>query len=64
MYGGHYYAHTHTHKIKVNKTCAFQQTTDKAGSIHRLCEIAVAITNGVIFFTHHEQYNIEIHLQI
>ena len=29
-----------------------------------LCEIDVNITNGVIFFTHHEQYYIEIHVQI
>jgi hypothetical protein len=53
MYVGHHYAHTHT--INVNKTCALQQTTDKTGTKHRVCEIDVNITNGVIFFTHHEQ---------
>jgi hypothetical protein len=62
MYVGHHYAHTHT--INVNKTCALQQTTDKTGIKHRLCEIDVNITNGVIFFTHHEQYYIDIHVQI
>ena len=54
MYAGHHYAHTHTHThthtINVNKTCALQQTTDKTGTKHRLCEIDVNITNGVIFF--------------
>ena len=66
MYVGHHYAHkhTHTHTINVNKTCALQETTDKTGNKHRLCEIDVTITNGVIFFTHHEQYYIEIHVQI
>jgi hypothetical protein len=48
----------------VNKTCALQQTTGKTGTKHRLCEIDVNITNGVIFFTHHEQYYIDIHVQI
>jgi hypothetical protein len=55
MYAGHHYAHTHTHTINVNKTCALQQTTGKTGTKHRLCEIDVNITNGVILFTHHEQ---------
>jgi hypothetical protein len=41
-----------------------QQTTGKTGTKHRLCEIDVNITNGVIFFTHHEQYCIDIHVQI
>ena len=58
------HTHTHTHTINVNKTCALQQTTDKTGTKHRLCEIDVNITNGVIFFTHHEQYYIEIHVEI
>jgi hypothetical protein len=62
MYVGHHYAHTHT--INVNKTCVLQHTTDKTGTKHRLCEIDVNITNGVIFFTHHEQYYIDIHVQI
>ena len=35
--------HTHTHTINVNKTCALQQTTDKTGTKHRLCEIDVNI---------------------
>ena len=64
MYVGHHYAHTHTHTINVNKKCTLQQTTDKTGTKHMLCEIDVNITNGVIFFTHHEQYYIEIHVQI
>jgi hypothetical protein len=54
----------HTHTINVNKTCALQQTTGKTGTKHRLCEIDVNITNGVIFFTYHEQYYIDIHVQI
>jgi hypothetical protein len=62
MYVGHHYAHTHT--TNVNKTWALQQTTDKTGTKHRLSEIDVNITNGVIFFTHHEQYYIDIHVQI
>ena len=62
MYVGHHYAHVHT--INVNKTCDLQQTTDKTRTKHRLCEIDVNITNGVIFFIHHEQYYIEIHVQI
>jgi hypothetical protein len=62
MYVGHHYADTHT--INVNTTCALQQTTDKTGTTHRLCEIDVNITNGVIFFTHQEQYYIDIHVQI
>ena len=64
MHVGHQYAQTHTHTINANKTCALQQTTDTTGTKHRLCEIDVNITNGVIFFTHHEQYYIEIHVQI
>jgi hypothetical protein len=56
--------HTHIHTINVNKTCTLQQKTDKTRTKHRLCEIDVNITNGVIFFTHHEQYYIEIHVQI
>ena len=56
--------HTHTHTINVNKTRAFQETIDKTGTKDRLCEIDVNITNCVIFFTHHEQYYIEIHVQI
>ena len=67
-YVGHHYAHTHTHThthtINVNKTCALQQTTGKTGTKHSLCEIDVNITNGGIFFTHHEQYYIDIHVQI
>jgi hypothetical protein len=55
--------HTHTHTINVNKTCALHQTTGKTGTKHRLCEIDVNITNGVIFFTHHEQYYIDIHVR-
>ena len=72
MYVGHHFAHTHT--INVNKTCALQQTTGKTGTKHSLCEIDVNITNGGIFFTHHEQcgiffthheqYYIDIHVQI
>jgi hypothetical protein len=62
MYAGHHYAHTH--KINVNKACALQQTTDKTGTKHRLCEIDVNIINGAIFFTHHELYHIDIHVQI
>jgi hypothetical protein len=56
--------HTHTHTIKVNKTCALQQTTGTTGTKHSLWEIDVNITNGVIFVTHHEQYYIDIHVQI
>jgi hypothetical protein len=59
MYVGHHYAQTNT--FNVNKTCALQQTTGKTGTKHSLCEIDV---NGVIFFTHHEQYYIDIHVQI
>jgi hypothetical protein len=62
IYVGHHYAETNT--INVNKTCALQQTPDKTGTKHNLCEIYVNITNGVIFFTYHEQYYIEIHVQI
>jgi hypothetical protein len=62
MYVGHHYAHTNTNKV--NKTCALQQTTDKTGTKHSLCEIDVNIINGVSFFTHHEQYYIDIHVQI
>jgi hypothetical protein len=62
MYVGHHYEHTHT--LNVNKTCTLQQTTSKTGTKHSLCEIDVNITNGVIFFTHHEQYYIDIHMQI
>jgi hypothetical protein len=62
MYVGHHSAHTHT--INVNKTFALKQTTDKTGTKHRLCEIDVNITNGVIFLTHHEQYYNDIHVQI
>ena len=64
MYVGHHYAHTHTHTINVNKICTLQQTTGKTGTKHRLWEIDVNITNGVIFFTHCQQYNIYIHVQI
>ena len=62
MYVGHHYAHTHT--INVNKTCALQQTTGKTGTKHNMCEIDVNITNGVTFFTHQEQYYIDIHVEI
>ena len=62
MYVGHHYAQTHT--INVNKTWAHQQTTGKTGTKQRLCEIDVNITNGVILFTPHEQYYIDIHVQI
>ena len=58
----HKHTHTHTHTTNVNKTCDLQQTTDKTGSKHRLSEIDVNITNGVIFFTHHEQYYIDIYV--
>jgi hypothetical protein len=36
----------------------------QTGTKHSLCEIYVNITNGVIFCTHHEQYHIDIHVQI
>jgi hypothetical protein len=62
MYVGYHYAQTNT--INVNKINALQQTTGKTGTKHRLCEIDVNITNGVIFCTHHEQYSIDIHVQI
>ena len=62
MYVGHHYAQTNT--INVNNTCALQQTTGKTETKHSLCEIYVNITNGVIFFTHHEQYYIDINVQI
>jgi Leu/Phe-tRNA-protein transferase len=62
MYVGHHYAQTNT--INVNKTCALQQTTDKTWTNHSLCEIYVNITNGVIFFAYHEQYYIDINVQI
>ena len=62
MYVGHHYAQTQT--INVNKTCAVQPTTGKTGNKHRLCEIDVNITYSVIFVTHHEQYYIDIHVQI
>ena len=59
----HTHTHTHTHtSTNVYKTCALQQTTDKTGTKHRLCEIDVNITNGVIFCTHHAQYYIDIHV--
>jgi dipeptide/tripeptide permease len=54
--------HKHTHTINVNKTCALQQTTGKTGTKHSLCEIDINITNGVIFFTHHEQYYTDINV--
>ena len=63
-YVGHHYAHTHTHTINVNKTCALQQTTGKTGTKHSRCEIDVNITHGGIFFTHHEQYYIDINIGI
>jgi hypothetical protein len=53
-----------THTINENKTCALQQTTGKTETKHGLCEIVVNITNGVIFLTYHEQYYIDIHVQI
>ena len=62
MYVGHHYAQTNT--INVNKTCALEQTNGKTGTKHKLCQIDVNITNGVIFSTHHEQYYIDIHVQI
>ena len=62
MQVGHHYAQANT--INVNKIYNLQQTTGKTGTKHRLCEIDVHITNGVIFFTHHEQYCIDIHVQI
>jgi hypothetical protein len=62
MYVGHHYAQTS--RINVNKTYTLQQTTGKTGTKHNLCEIYVNITTGVIFFTHHEQYYIDIHMQI
>ena len=60
MYVGHHYAQTST--INVNKTHTLQQTTGKTGTKHSLCEIDVNISNGVIFFTHHEQYYIDIQI--
>jgi hypothetical protein len=62
MHVGHHCAHTLT--INVNKTCSLQQTTGKTGTKHSLCEIYVNITNGVIVFTHHEQYYLDMHVQI
>jgi hypothetical protein len=62
MYVGHHYAHAHT--INVNKACALQQTNGITGTTHSQCEIDVNITNGFIFCTHHEQYYIDIHVQI
>jgi hypothetical protein len=62
MYVGHHCAQTNT--INVNKILALQQTTGKTGTKHSLFEIDVNITNGVIFFTHHKQYYIDIHVQI
>ena len=53
-----------THTINVNKTCALQQTTGKTVTKHILCEIYVNITTGVIFFTHHDQYYMDIHMKI
>jgi hypothetical protein len=61
-YVGHHYAQTNT--INVNKIYALQQTTGKTGTKHSMCEIYANVTNGVIFFTHHEQYCIDIHVQI
>jgi hypothetical protein len=58
----HHYPQAKTNNV--NNTCALQQTTGKTGTKHRLCEIDINITNGVIFFTHHEQYHIDIHVQI
>jgi hypothetical protein len=52
MWIGHHYPQANTNNV--NKTCALQQTTGKTGTKHRLCEIGVNITNGVIFFTHRE----------
>jgi hypothetical protein len=60
MYVGHHYAKTST--TDVNKTYTLQQTTGKTGTKHSLCEIDVNITNGVIFFTHYEQYYIDIQI--
>ena len=54
MYDGHHYAHTHT--INVNKTCALQQTTDKTGTKHRLCEIDINITHLIKFFLLYIRY--------
>ena len=56
--------HTRTHTINVNKKCSLKQTPGKTGTRHSLCEIDVNITNGVIYFIHHEQYYIDIHVQI
>ena len=61
MYAGDHYAHTHNWR---KKTCTLHQTTGKTGTNHRLCEIDVNITNGMIFFTHYEQYYIYMHVQI
>jgi hypothetical protein len=52
----------HTHTINVDKACALRQTSGKTGTKHSLCEIDVKITNCVIFFTHNEQYYIDIHV--
>ena len=41
-----------------------QQTTGKTGTKHSLRKIDVNITNGWIFSTHHEQYYIDIPVQI
>ena len=62
MYVGHHYTQTNT--INVNKTCTLQQTTGKTGTKHSMCEIYANITNGVIFFAHHEQYYIDIYVKI
>ena len=58
----HTHTHTHTHTFNVNKTCALQQTTGKTGTNHSMCDIDVNITNGVT--ANHEQYYIDIHVQI
>ena len=61
MYAGHHYAQAST--INVNKAYTLQQETGKTGTKHSLCEIYVNITTGVIFFAHHEQYYIDIHMK-
>ena len=61
VFGLHYES---THTININKTYALQLTTGKTGTNHSLCEIDVNNTNGEIFFTHHKQYYIDIHVQI
>jgi hypothetical protein len=63
MYVGHHYAHTHTQLTYIRHAPSNKQH-GKTGTTHRLCEIDVNIINGMISFTHHEQYYIDIQVQI